>query len=83
MRPETLQAPAGASPALTQFVGWVREIFLSQQRGDAPTRPFKCADIASAPPAAQWQGCVILAEDGDGLGNPKLVYSDGSSWTAL
>lgn len=83
MRPENLQAPAGASPALAQFIGDLRRYFISLEGGDRPTRPFTCADIASAPPADEYQGCWALAEDGDGLGNPKAIYSDGSSWTAL
>lgn len=83
MRPENLQAPAGASPALAQFIGELRQYLISFEKGDRPTRPFTCADIASAPSAAECQGCWALALDGDGLGNPKAIYSDGTSWTAL
>jgi hypothetical protein len=68
---------------MAQFVGQLRRVLRSVTGGEAPQRVFVCADIASAPGAADNQNCIALAEDADGLGNPGLIYSDGSTWVVI
>lgn len=83
MRPENLKAPAGSPPWMNSFVQSLRQTLQTLSGGGEPKQMYVVADIASAPPVDQWQGCVCVAEDGDGLGNPKLIYSDGTNWSAL
>ena len=83
MRPEALKAPAGAPFWASQLVQSITRVFQTVTGGGEPQRMFVVVDNASAPPAADWQYCVCVSEDADGLGNPGLIWSDGTNWTAL
>lgn len=80
---ENLRAPEGSAPWMVQFVETLKRVLRTITGGAEPQRIFTCADIAGAPDAAKYQRCICLAEDADGLGNPGLIYSDGSTWTAI
>ena len=82
MRATGLRAPGGSPPWMGQFVSDLVRVLVEFDRGGEPRRLPVYADIAGAPNAADWQGAIAMVED-DGLGNPGLIWSDGSSWTGV
>ncbi|HAH10223.1 MAG TPA: hypothetical protein DCL48_08990 [Alphaproteobacteria bacterium] len=83
MRPEQLSAPAGSPPFMAAFTQSLIRVLQAMSGSGEPKRLAVYADIASAPPASAWQHAIAIAEDGDGLGNARVIWSDGTNWTAL
>lgn len=83
MKPEQLSAPQGSPPYMASFVGSLVRVLQQIVDGREPKALPVYDDIASAPPASNWQNCIAIAEDGDGIGNPRVIWSNGTNWTAL
>ena len=83
MKPEQLSAPSGSAPWMAPFVQSLIRVLQQIVSGREPKRLPLYADIAGAPDARDWQYAIAAVEDADGLGNPGLIWSDGTNWTVV
>jgi hypothetical protein len=61
------------------MVRQLRQILIQIENPQRPTRLAVFADVASLPPASQWENTLVRVKDVGG-GTQGLAYSDGTNW---
>jgi hypothetical protein len=71
--------PPGAPEWAQAMIRQLRQILTQIENPQRPTRLAVFADVASLPPADQWENTLIRVVD-VGSGTQGLAYSDGTNW---
>lgn len=75
----SLRLPPGADSKLGDVVRQLRQLFISIENPQQPTRLVVFADVASLPPASEWRDTIARCQD-VGSSTQGLIYSDGTNW---
>lgn len=71
--------PPDAPPWAQAMIRQLRQIFIQIENPQRPVRVPVFADVASLPPAAQWEDCIVRVAD-VGSSTQGMAYSDGTNW---
>ena len=75
----TLRLPASANADVKNLANQLKQIFARFENPLRPTRLVVYADVASLPPASEWENCIAICAD-VGASARSLIESDGTNW---